>query len=247
MTRCGGGFGESAIGATKTERSARSGWPGKSDAVWPSGPIPRSARSSCVAAPARRAREAPRAARSRTPPPPRRAGGRRRGRCCSFGTPAASSSALRHAPRFESGIVDRDKPLVREEDDPLVKRRARAACASSGAPRMVGIEPPESATQKAPRAPIAASAAATISGGARAASAAVEPKTSCVRAPCDGASPGTASVAICAASAASAAPGAGVLAAAAAAGAGVGAVEPPSMPRAPRARRRRAGAPRRAG
>ena len=94
---------------------------------------------------------------------------------------------------------------------------------------MVGIEPPESATQKAPRAPIAASAAATISSVARAASAAVEPKTSCVRAPCDGASPGTASVAICAASAASVAPGAGVLAAAAAAaGAGVGAVEPPS-------------------
>lgn len=46
VTRSGGGFGESATAAA-TAPSARSisGWPGKSDAVWPSGPMPSSARS----------------------------------------------------------------------------------------------------------------------------------------------------------------------------------------------------------
>lgn len=41
----GGGFGESVIGATHTEVSCRSGWPGNKEHVWPSGPIPRSSKS----------------------------------------------------------------------------------------------------------------------------------------------------------------------------------------------------------
>ena len=47
VTRSGGGFGESAIGAINKASSLSSECPGNSEQVWPSGPIPKSNKSNC--------------------------------------------------------------------------------------------------------------------------------------------------------------------------------------------------------
>lgn len=45
VMRLGGGFGLSSMYATQRSSSVSSSWPGKRDAVWPSGPTPRRIRS----------------------------------------------------------------------------------------------------------------------------------------------------------------------------------------------------------
>lgn len=47
VIRSGGGFGESAIGAINRLVSFSNGWPGNSEQVCPSGPMPNSNRSNC--------------------------------------------------------------------------------------------------------------------------------------------------------------------------------------------------------
>lgn len=45
VTRSGGGFGESDMGAINAVCSLSNGWPGNNEHVWPSGPIPSNNRS----------------------------------------------------------------------------------------------------------------------------------------------------------------------------------------------------------